>query len=183
MNRLGHLKFGSSERDSSLEAGNFELSDFFLPSDLLKLTKQICLAPGLGSKSPRQDILARPLLRKRAPRVEDASSGRAAHIEWFPSALIAIQDQVFETIKRRPNEIVDDIEVANFVARCADGETAEAYGYIWAWQDDLQRLKLLFESSQFHPCSGESNLSSLLLKQTVGRLSWATCGKPTGQAA
>lgn len=180
VSRLPHLMFGSSERDASLESGNFELSDFLLSSELLKLTKQICLPPEIGGTSPRKDIDGRPLFRKRALQNGKRSQGNAS-IEWFPNALIAIQDQVFERIKRRPNDPLDDIEIANTVARCADGEKEEVFGYIWVWQDDQARLRTLFDASNFNPCTGQRSLSSSLLKSTVGQFEWATCGKPTVQ--
>ena len=179
--RVTHLKFGSSDRDTSLSVGNFELSDFLLPSELLKMTKLICLPPHFGGQTPRQDLFDRPLVRRRVPKTGQipwASSG----IEWFPSALVATQDLVFESIVKRPGVAIDDISLANVIAQCADGDIPEAFEYIWAWQDDAQRIKIFFESNPFMPCSGQRGLSSKLLAGTVGKFAgrWA-CGQTTSQ--
>eukprot|EP00977_Amphora_coffeiformis_P002871 scaffold538_cov166-Amphora_coffeaeformis.AAC.13 len=173
--RVTHLQFGSSDRDTSLSVGNFELSDFLLPSELLKLTKLICLPPHLGGQAPRQDLFDRPIVRQRLPRTGEipwASSG----IEWFPSALVATQDLVFESIVKRPQVEIDDVSLANVIAQCADGDIAESHSYIWAWADDAQRIKIFFESNSFLPCSGQRGLSSNLLRQFAG--GWA-CGQTT----
>lgn len=179
--RVAHLRFGSSERDTALSAGTFELSDFLLSSDLLKLTKLICLPSDLGGATPRQDLHDRPLLRRRNPRVGELSWGPST-VEWFPNALAATQDLVFESIVKQPQVSVDDIAVATVAAQCADGECAEAYDYVWAWQDDSRRIKIFLEDS-FHPCSGQRAMSSKLLQQAVGQLAWATCGNTTVPAS
>ena len=177
--RVPYLRFGSSDRDVALSAGNFELSDFLLPSDLLKVTKLINLPPDFGGTAPRCDLYDRPLFRRRTPRVGAISWGTET-IEWFPSALIAIQDIIFESIMHHPEVSMDDIGVASVIAQCADGETADAYDYIWAWQDDSNRIRMFFGTNSFHPCSGQS-LSSKLLGRAVGRLGWATCGNTSVQ--
>ena len=180
--RVAHLRFGSSNRDTALSSGTFELSDFLLPSELLKLTKLICLPPDLGGLKPTPDVYSRPLFRRRAPRSGELWG--SSNVEWFPNALIASQDVIFKSIVKRPDVALDDIEVANVIAHCADGETAEAYEFIWAWQDDYKRIKMFFESNSFHPCSAHRALSSKLLQHTVGRLAggWPTCGRPTVQS-
>ena len=176
MQRVTHLRFGSSDRDVSLLAGTFQLSDFLLTSELLKLTKLICLPPDLGGATPRQDLYDRPLFRRRAPNVSDLSWSPST-VEWFPNALIATQDLIFESIVKQPQVSIDDISVATAVALCADGESPDAYDYIWAWQDDSERIKLFFEADSFNPCvGGPKMMSAKLLQQAVGRLAWATCG-------
>lgn len=177
--RVAHVKFGSSDRDTALSSGTFELSDFLLPSELLKLTKLICLPPDLGGRMPTPDFYNRPLFRRRAPRSGELWG--VSNVEWFPNALVASQDLIFQSIVKRPDVALDDIEVANTIAQCADGETAEAYNFIWAWQDDYKRIKMFFESNPFHPCSAHRALSSKLLQNTVGSFSggWATCGRST----
>lgn len=181
--RVAHLKFGSSDRDTSLSVGSFELSDFLLPSELLKLTKLICLPPDLGGHAPRHDLYDRPLFRRRVPRNGEIT-WCASSVEWFPNALVATQDLVFESIAKRPQVAVDDVSIATVIAQCADGESAEAYSYVWAWQDDAQRLKMFFESNPFLPCSGQRALSSKFFAQTVGRLGggWV-CGQSTAQSS
>lgn len=180
--RVAHFRFGSSDRDTSLSAGTFELSDFLLPSEIMKLTKLICLPPDLGGLKPTRHLYDRPLFRRRTPRAGELWG--SPNVEWFPNALIASQDLVFESIVKRPQVVLDDMEVATAIATCADGESAEAYDHIWAWQDDFKRIKIFFESNPYHACSGETALSSKLLQSTVGRFAggWVACGRSTVQS-
>jgi hypothetical protein len=169
--RMSHLRFGSSDRDASLSSGTYEVSDFFLPSNLLKMTKTICLPSHTGAASPRQDIFNRPVYRKRA--VAWASSS----VEWYPNVLIAVQDIVFDLLRKEPKVIISDLSVADAVAHCADGDSAEAYHFLWVWEDDSTRIKGFMRDESFALCSaGQKSLGSSLLQNAIGN--WASCGPP-----
>lgn len=167
--RMSHLRFGSSNRDASLFSGTFEVSDFLLPSNLLKLTKVICLPNQTERKSPRQDLFNRPVYRKRAV------PWTPSNVEWFPNVLIAVQDIIFNSLEKQPNDAVDDYSVAHAVAQCADGNDDEVYSFLWAWEDDPTRMKAFMQDGSFPLCSSEQeSLSSSLLQTAVGN--WVSCG-------
>jgi hypothetical protein len=51
------------------------------------------------------------------------------------AALIAIEELSFDSTKVRHSELIDDIAIANNIARCAEGLTDESYGFFWKWED------------------------------------------------
>jgi hypothetical protein len=173
--RVVHLQFGASERDICLSAGTFEMSDFLFPSILLKTTKVICLPRNIGGAKPRKDLFDRSLFQRSAP---SGVWGQSSNISWFPNAIVTVQEIVLKSVKNRKEAPadVDDIAIANTIASCADGDMAEAYGFIWAWEDNAPRIKMFFEGTSFQPCSGPSAVRSQLLQQAVG--TWTSCGEP-----
>lgn len=102
---------------------------------------------------PMDDIFGRPVTRKRfmvsddvGPSVAAAGGKLPTPWEWesnnnsnissFNSALEAVQDLSFGSkYCDNSNSFIDEIAIANNIARCANGENGETYGFEWTWQD------------------------------------------------
>jgi len=135
--RMKYLVFQGEiedEGDSGIQSSDFELS-FEIKRDLESIVVET-RSPGA---KPREDIFDRPILRSRAPKkgMEKAPWDNASSVSPFPNALLAIQQMSFGSTKVRHLGSIDDVFIANSIAKCAGGEKSESYNYWWKWQDEI----------------------------------------------
>ena len=86
----------------------------------------------------------------------------------FGNALIAVQQLSYGSIKvRHTSESIDDIAIANDIAKSANNEKSECYNFLWTWEDtklnnDGERLESPNVEQQRHYSCGEGiDLSTL----------------------
>lgn len=149
-----------------------QASDFIFEKDLIEATeaiKNVETHSDRGAK-PGQYIFDRPILRSLQSK-SDSPHGTCpwdnkAAVKKFPNALQAVQELSFGSTKVRHMDAIDDIAIANNIAKIANGENGtESYNYYWRWQDDnskgIQRNDL-----DHHYPSGDSIFSS----SRIGRI-------------
>ena len=140
--RHPHLQMNGGLDDD--EPRNIQVSDLELGDALLHAAESIEIRGGTVGAEPLDDIFGRPVTRKRLPGAA-ANAGGKMPTPWdagntlssFNSAIEAVQELSFGS-KYRDNTgaFIDEIAIANNIAKCANGETgAESYGFEWGWED------------------------------------------------
>jgi hypothetical protein len=126
-----------------------------------------------GAK-PCDDIFDRPILRSRKPRKGNRApwDNRAA-ISVFPSALQAVQQLSYGSVKVRHIDPIDDILIANNIAKSANGETTESYNFWWSWEDTASEIQRNLERER----SSETNQTTIF-SSVSNRLSQSADGEP-----
>ena len=147
---------------------------------LLAKIKRVHIKNWIHGSKPDEATLNRPILRCQKPCNWDGATGfppgsndtrknmlwsNPSVVSTFPNALIAVQQLSYGSLKVRHSSsgTIDDIAIANTIARCANNETTrDSFNFLWAWEDS-------------HPTksSGESIIK--LSSPKMGGLHAATC--------
>jgi hypothetical protein len=92
-------------------------ADFCFNSELVSVAKRFVMENKIHSGAqPRADIFDKP--------IENGN-------EVFDSALQAVQTLSFGSLH---DQEIDDIQIANNLAQCANGTMKRSYGYAWQWK-------------------------------------------------
>lgn len=136
--RLEYMVFeGSPELIAESNGSSMIVSDLTFSDELLAAVDKIYVQKITPGAKPRSDIFLRPILRSRPP-TKGSRKGpwdNYAGIDSFPSALVAVHELSFASSKVRHINSIDDILIANNLAKSANGEKTESYNYMWSWQD------------------------------------------------
>ena len=133
--RRPYLQMDGSIDNTSDEPKNVEESDLSLGDTLYHAAMEIPVTERTTGVKPLDDIFGRPLLRRK-PATKNSPSEETE----FNSALDAVKDLSFGSGRNHESNVagvIDDIEIANNVALCANGQTEEIYGFRWTWQDTI----------------------------------------------
>eukprot|EP00536_Pseudo-nitzschia_multiseries_P011380 jgi/Psemu1/289649/fgenesh1_pg.383_\ len=149
--RVKYLKFGKNRLLASKEAIPNVVSSVDLKIDyiLLAKIKRVQLSDWKYGTEPDALIFQRSVLRRRKPHNWERSLSpegeKKKDINWvelssvvmFESALIAVQQLSYGSVKvrRSSSELIDDIAIANDIARSANNDKSGCYGFLWAWED------------------------------------------------
>ncbi len=96
-----------------------------------------------GAK-PCDEIFHRPILRSPMPRnglESKAPWNNLATVSIFASALQAVQQLSYGSIKVRHADPIDDIQIANTIADSANGVRTESYNFLWSWEDKASEIQ------------------------------------------
>ena len=147
--RLQNLIFEGEIEDDMSTGVIVKTWDYELSLEIKRNLDSLIVEKRMPGATPRDDIFDRPILRSRAPKkgTEKATWNNASSISPFPNALLAVQQMSFGSTKVRHLGAIDDILIANNIAKSANGEKAETYNYWWRWQDDAD-VKLLTNGSR-----------------------------------
>ena len=135
--RHPYLIYGGSLEDD--EPKQILHSDLEFDAALFHAVKEVKTFEITAGAQPLDDIFGRPLIRK-----EIAAAGKKKPLPWhtvdapqtFHNALEAVREFSFGSeMHTNLDGFIDDIEIANNIANCANGSRNEAYGYEWRWQD------------------------------------------------
>lgn len=123
------------------EPRNLSVSDLELDDTLLQAALSIDNPGNSVGVEPLDDIFGRPVTRKR---LSNSNVGGKMPTPWdsnsaetsFNSALEAVQELSFGS-KYCDNTgvFIDEIAIANNIARYANGDGVESYGFEWTWED------------------------------------------------
>lgn len=72
----------------------------------------------------------------------------AALLSGVSTALQAVPPFSFDSKKILHADLIDDIQIANNIARSADGEKRGCYGYWWTWQDTAAEVSKKLQERQ-----------------------------------
>jgi len=136
--RHPYLKFDGNLDDD--EPRHIVESDLELGDALLHAAEAIEIYDNAIGEEPLDDIFGRPLTR----RLMSESTGKKMPTPWessgavsaFISALDAVQELSFGSKLNDNMGYIDDIQIANNIAKSANGEDGESYGFEWSWQGD-----------------------------------------------
>ena len=149
MLRMQFLIFEGEVKDDISNGVIVKAWDYDLPLEIKRDLDSIVVEKRMPGAIPRDDIFDRPILRSRAPKkgTDKAPWDNSSSISPFPTALLAAQQMSFGSTKVRNLGAIDDVLIANNIAKSANGENVEAYNYWWRWQDDAE-AKLLANGSR-----------------------------------
>lgn len=177
--RLRHLIFEGEINDSMFSNGVIvKASDFELPLEIKRDLESIFVEKRTPGAAPRDDIFDRPILRSRAPKkgTEKAPWNNSSSISPFPNALLAVQQMSFGSTKVRHLGAIDDILIANNIAKSASGEKAETYNYWWRWEDDADSN--LASTVEYLKPSGATSSKGGIVSSFLSRASGGEDGAP-----
>jgi len=158
--RHAYLQFDGNTCDD--EPKNVVESDLELGDALYNAALDMEVFGNSVGVEPMDDIFGRPLTRRKLSSVLASASAlgwtngkmtvgtstSTAHatntaVASFNSALDAVQELSFGSgLHDKMGGFIDDIEIANNIAKSANGNSIEAYGYEWSWQDDRESLSM-----------------------------------------
>ena len=164
--RIAYLSFDGKLSDVLRSS---ELADFALGQDLRLQVSAFQLGQIRTGAEPREDIFNRGVKKARKPepgKPPFALWHSRASVSVFASALQAAQQFSYGSIRVRHIDSVDDVNIANNIARSASGEKTESYGVVWAWEDAARGAPPKLERQN----SSES-LGSSLFREVSARLS------------
>eukprot|EP00979_Chaetoceros_neogracilis_P008673 scaffold1922_cov291-Chaetoceros_neogracile.AAC.16 len=137
--RHAYLQFDGNLDDD--EPKNIVKSDLELGDALYSAALEMEVFGNTVGAEPMDDIFGRPLTRRRLapiggkmPTPWDSNVSVAS----FNSALDSVQELSFGSgLHEKSGGFIDDIEIANNIAKTANGKNddGEAYGFEWSWQD------------------------------------------------
>jgi hypothetical protein len=149
--RLKYLLFQGTAAciASSDRSGKFA-SDFLLSDDLTATSNTIHVEHVTPGAKPQKDVIFRSILRCRPPGKGSVRVpwDKYAAKDSFPSALLAVHELSFASTKVRHLDAVDDVFIANDIAKCANGEKTESYSFLWSWQDTAEEINRKFEKAR-----------------------------------
>jgi len=141
--RYPYMNFNGNSQDD--EPANLIDSDLELGHALLHAAETMEVESDFMGEQPLDDIFGRPLTRQMIPNGSNGGNGKTMMTPWessrsavssFNSALDAVQEFSFKLNTLDGNmESIDDIQIANNIAKCANGKISQCYGYEWSWQD------------------------------------------------
>lgn len=115
-------------RAKYLVIGEEVYSDFCVEGSLLSDAKRYVIEGKIHSGAqPRPDIFDKP--------IENYGG------EVFDNVLQAVQILSFGSTRVRHNTEIDDIQIANNLAQCANGMVKRSYGYSWQWKHSKTPIK------------------------------------------
>lgn len=133
-------------------------TDYLLGPEIIQAADGVITGTLRFGARPRDDIFRRKVLRCDPPRKGQTFVAPWANhesVDTFASALIAAQDFSYNSLKVRHVDAIDDVQIANNIAKSANGEKTESYNYMWSWQDtagaihrSLQRQNSVASSGQ-----------------------------------
>jgi hypothetical protein len=143
--RHPYLKCSGNIKDD--EPHHIDESDLIFDSSLLDVIDEMSLSSNLVGEEPLDDIFGRPLTRSKLQHDKNEKK----RTPWenpdgeiyvsFNSALDAVKELSYGSKIFSNNGDIDDIKIANDIAKCAIGEKTKAYGFRWEWQDGCGPLK------------------------------------------
>lgn len=143
--RHPYLKCSGNIKDD--EPHHIDESDLIFDSSLLDVIDEMSLSSNLVGEEPLDDIFGRPLTRSKLQHDKNEKK----RTPWenpdgeiyvsFNSALDAVKELSYGSKIFSHNGDIDDIKIANDIAKCANGEKTKAYGFRWEWQDGCGPLK------------------------------------------
>ena len=144
MLRMQFLIFEGEIKDDMSNGVIVKAWDYDLPLEIKRDLDSIVVEKRMPGAIPRDDIFDRPILRSRAPKkgTDKAPWDNSSSISPFPAALLAAQQMSYGSTKVRHLGAIDDVLIANNIAKSANGEKVEAYNYWWRWQDDADAIRL-----------------------------------------
>lgn len=142
--RLKYMTFEGQVEEVVSEGGLVKLSDVKLEEDILSKIIPIYLGIRVHGAKPRDDIFDRPVLRRRKPKDgnEVGPWDNLASVTVFSSALQAVQQLSFGSRRVRHVGLIDDVLIANNIAKSANGERTESYNFMWSWKDKAGLIQL-----------------------------------------
>jgi hypothetical protein len=143
--RHPYLNCAGNIRDD--EPHHIDESDLIFDASLLDVVDEMSLSCNLVGEEPLDDIFGRPLTRSN---LKQDKTGKK-QMPWdnvdgemsmsFHSALDAMKELSYGSKIFSHSGDIDDIKIANDIAKCANGEKTKAYGFRWEWQDGCGPLK------------------------------------------
>lgn len=126
------------------ENERFTITDVMFEEDIMDAMSEVKLQVRLHGARPKREIFDRCILRRRKPKDGNTAApwDNAASVSSFSSALQAAQQLSFGSSKVRHEDGIDDVMIANNLAKTAKGERTEAYGFIWSWEDTASEIQL-----------------------------------------
>ncbi|CAJ1950610.1 unnamed protein product [Cylindrotheca closterium] len=142
--RLKFLVFEGEVFDLIPQNGELAVTDIFFEDDIMDAMSEVQLQFRLHGARPKKEIFDRSILRRRKPRDGNTAApwDNAASVATFSSALQAVQQLSFGSSKVRHVDGIDDVMIANNLAKCANGQRTEAYGFMWSWEDTANEIQL-----------------------------------------
>eukprot|EP00526_Cylindrotheca_closterium_P004682 CAMPEP_0113628566 /NCGR_PEP_ID=MMETSP0017_2-20120614/14803_1 /TAXON_ID=2856 /ORGANISM="Cylindrotheca closterium" /LENGTH=787 /DNA_ID=CAMNT_0000538879 /DNA_START=103 /DNA_END=2462 /DNA_ORIENTATION=- /assembly_acc=CAM_ASM_000147 len=143
--RLKFLVFEGEVLDLIPQDGErLTVTDVLFEEDIMDAMSEIQLQFLLHGAKPRKEIFDRSILRRRKPKDGNTAEpwDNTASVSTFSSALQAVQQLSFGSAKVRHVDGIDDVMIANNLAKCANGQRTEAYGYMWSWEDTASEIQL-----------------------------------------
>ncbi|KAL3782778.1 hypothetical protein HJC23_003099 [Cyclotella cryptica] len=125
------------------------MCDFDIDEERLAATKTTSVEQRMEGVPPAANTLLRAIIR-----YQTNASSICVDPTKFPNALAAVKELSFGSKTVKHSGTIDEIAIANNIAKCADGLIAKAYGYAWRWEDEEAVLKA-------HPLIDENIQSSL----------------------
>ena len=171
------------------QGGFVNASDLTLENDTMSKILPIDLGQRIHGAKPRNDIFKRPILRRRKPKDGNTQApwDNSASVSVFPSALQAVQQLSFGSLKVRHVGWIDDVLIANNIANSANGERTESYNFMWGWQDNVGEIQLNLKRQRSLETSrgtlftvpSHSSQPGKTGNQFLSRLTCLTCGNDT----
>eukprot|EP00980_Cylindrotheca_fusiformis_P010330 scaffold2299_cov131-Cylindrotheca_fusiformis.AAC.17 len=161
LQRLKHMIFEGEVKAVVPEEGEcLTVSDLVFDDDTMRKLSMIELGKRVHGARPRSDVFDRPILRTRKPKDGNTDSpwDNQASVSVFPNALQAVQQLSFGSLRVRHVGDIDDILIANNVAKSANGERTEAYSFMWSWEDVASEIQLNMKKRQSSAETGRSGL-------------------------
>lgn len=161
MLRLKYMVFeGDVEEIVPHEGECLSVSDLVFEDDIMAKLTLIQLGQRVHGAKPREDIFDRPILRRRKPKDgnTEAPWDNQASVSVFPSAIQAVQQLSFGSLKVRHVGGIDDILIANNIAKSANGQRTESYNFMWSWEDLACEIQLNMKKRQRSFDNGRATL-------------------------
>lgn len=168
--RSAYLQFkGSTFELENADGSGPSASDCDFNEDLLCLIKTIIVEKQTPGAKPLDDIFNRPILRTRAAQkgIQHTPWENRSSVAIFPSALHAVQQLSFGSTKVLHVDAIDEIVIANNIAKFANGEQSESYNYCWSWEDDAMKPQKDVSRQRAESPSQLKNLITKVQKQSI----------------
>lgn len=170
MLRCAYLRFnGSTLEMENSDGSGPSASDWDFNEDLLCVLNTIIVEKQMPGAKPLSDIFKRPILRSRAAKkdTENAPWENRSSTAIFPSALHAVQQLSFGSTKVLHVDAIDEIVIANNIAKFANGEQSESYNYCWSWEEDAFKPQKTVSRQRAESPSQLKNLITKAQKQSI----------------
>jgi hypothetical protein len=156
-------------------------SDLTFEKDITSKMMSIQIGKRIHGAKPRDDIFSRPILRRRKPKNGniEAPWDNQARVSAFPSALQAVQQLSFGSVKVRHLSFIDDVLIANNIAKSANGQRTESYYYMWSWEDTASEIQYKMSLQRSDLLSPSTFTSEETDRRFFSRFSCLACGADT----
>jgi hypothetical protein len=176
--RLKFLIFDGELADIVGHEGSIPtVSDLEFGRDLQAKAEMFRVGKWSDGEEPRDNIFDRQILRSRKPKKGTADArapwDNSAAVSIFPSALQAVQQLSYGSLKVRHLDSIDDIAIANNIANSANGERTESYNFWWSWEDKASEIQRNLE-----PHSSSEKKTTSFIDGVSNRLSRSTNNEP-----
>lgn len=128
----------------------FQSSDLSIEDNMFAVAEKIMVLNRRAGAKPSHYVFDRPLLRARVLREGSENKLRWDNdsVDTYPSALDAVLELSYGSVKVRHLEDVDDVRIANNIANCANGDKTESYSYMWSWKDTVGEIQKNLEGQR-----------------------------------